>query len=172
VDHAGRKYRVARAALVSLSKEINSEDWKARMKPLKELVPGDVRGLSDGLEGESEGKRTISWIWLVSHGPMAGGDEAQTNEGTHPLSTLPRTLLMQTKALRIEWCRSRARAMCFSEKVELLNEEMRRVLAFLEWESHRWEERATERMRSRAPVAAIVDPTTAHTMPVIAESSR
>jgi len=85
VDRAARKYRVAQAALVSLSKEVDSEDWKARMKPLKELVVGDVRGLSDGLEGESEGKRTISWIWLVSYGPMAGGDEEQTNEGMYPL---------------------------------------------------------------------------------------
>jgi hypothetical protein len=68
-----------------MSREINSEDWKVRMKPLKELVAGDVRGLSDGLEGESEGKRTISWIWLVSYGPKAGGDEEQTSEGTHPL---------------------------------------------------------------------------------------
>ena len=171
VDRAARKYRAARAALVSLSKEINSEDWKARMKPLKELVPGDVRGLSDGLEGESEGKRTISWIWLVSYGPMAGGDEEQTNEGMHPLLMLPRILLIQTQALRIEWCRSRARAMRFSEEVELLNEEMRRVLAFLEWETRRWEERATERIRTGAPAAATVDPTVAPTMPVISESA-
>jgi len=138
VDRAARKYRVARAALVSLSKEVDSEDWKARMKPLKELVVGDVRGLSDGLEGESEGKRTMSWIWLVSYGPMAGGDEEQTNE-----------------ALRIEWCRSRARAMRFSEEVELLNEEMRRVLAFLEWDACRWEERATERVRAATPAATV-----------------
>jgi hypothetical protein len=63
---------------------MGSGDWKERMKPLKELEPGNVRGLSDGLEGESEGRRTISWIWLVSYGPIAGGDEEQTNEGTHP----------------------------------------------------------------------------------------
>jgi hypothetical protein len=50
VDHAARKYHAAWAALVSLSREINSEDWKARMKPLKELVAGDIHGLSDGLE--------------------------------------------------------------------------------------------------------------------------
>jgi len=61
--------------------------------------------------------------------------------------------------------------MRFSEEVELLNEEMRRVLAFLEWEACRWEERATERMRTRAPVAAIVDPMIAPTMPVISESA-
>lgn len=83
VDRAARKYRVARAALVSLSEDIGSGDWKERMKPLKELEPGHVRGLSDGLEGESEGKRTISWIWLISYGPMAGGDEEQMSEGMY-----------------------------------------------------------------------------------------
>jgi len=93
VDRAARKYCVARAALVSLSKEIDSEDWKVRMKPLKELVVGDVRGLSDGLEGESEGKRTISWIWLVSYGPLADGDEEQTSEGMYLLLMETRTLL-------------------------------------------------------------------------------
>jgi hypothetical protein len=95
VDRAARKYRAAWAALVSLSREINSEDWKARMKPLKELVAGDVHGLSDGLEGESKGKRTISWIWLVSYGPAVGGDEEQTSEGTHPLRT-PKKILADT----------------------------------------------------------------------------
>jgi len=83
VDRAAQRYRVARAALVSLCAKMGVEDWNLRMKPLKELEAGNVRGLSDGLEGESEGRRMISWIWLVSYGPAAGGDEDQTNEGTH-----------------------------------------------------------------------------------------
>ena len=70
------------------------------------------------------------------------------------------------KALRIEWCRSRARAMRFSEEVELLNEEMRWVLAFLDWEASHWEERATERIRALASAAA-VGPGAAPTFPVI-----
>jgi hypothetical protein len=44
-------------------------------------------------------------------------------------------------ALRIEWCRSRARAMRWSEEVLLLREEMRRVLQFLEWHAGWWEDR-------------------------------
>jgi hypothetical protein len=56
--------------------------------------------------------------------------------------------------------------MRFSEEVELLNEEMRRVLAFLEWEACRWEERAVGRVRTQVPAAA-VDPTTTPTMPVV-----
>jgi hypothetical protein len=60
--------------------------------------------------------------------------------------------------------------MRFSEEVELLNEEMRRVLAFLEWEACRWEERATERVRTQA-LAAAVEPTTPPTMPVMLEGA-
>jgi hypothetical protein len=37
---------------------------------------------------------------------------------------------------------SRARAMRYTEEVELLLEEMCRVLAFLEWDGNRWKERA------------------------------
>jgi hypothetical protein len=40
--------------------------------------------------------------------------------------------------LRIEWCKSRARALRWSEEVKLLQEEMRRVLAFLEWRAGWW----------------------------------
>jgi len=51
--------------------------------------------------------------------------------------------LITTKtALRVEWCRCRARAMRYAEEVELLFEEMRRVLAFLEWDRDRWKKRA------------------------------
>ena len=60
--------------------------------------------------------------------------------------------------------------MCFSEEVELVNEEMQRVLAFLEWEACRWEERATERIRMQVPAAA-VDTTTSATIPVILEGA-
>ena len=42
-------------------------------------------------------------------------------------------------ALRIEWCRSHARAMRWSEEVLLLREEMRRVLTFLEWHASWWQ---------------------------------
>lgn len=45
-------------------------------------------------------------------------------------------------ALRIEWCKSRARAMRWKEEVILLQEEMRRVLAFLTAQATVWRERA------------------------------
>jgi hypothetical protein len=51
-------------------------------------------------------------------------------------------LITAKTALRVEWCRCRARAMRYAEEVELLFEEMRRVLAFLEWDRDRWKTRA------------------------------
>jgi hypothetical protein len=41
-------------------------------------------------------------------------------------------------ALHVEWCKSRARAMRFTEEVELLEEEMARVLRFFEWQEDWW----------------------------------
>ena len=80
----------------------------------------------------------------------------------------PERKLIFNKALRIKWCRSRVRAMRFSEGVELLNEEMRRVLTFLDGEASRREERATGRVQALDSEAA-VGPTAAPTMPVTLE---
>lgn len=49
---------------------------------------------------------------------------------------------MYLAALRIEWCRVRARAMRWAEEVLLLREEMRRVLAYLSWHGTWWAELA------------------------------
>ena len=49
--------------------------------------------------------------------------------------------LIQLAALRMEWCRSRARAMRWSEEVVLLQEEMRRVGEYLNWQAMWWRDR-------------------------------
>ncbi len=41
-------------------------------------------------------------------------------------------------ALCIEWCKAHARMLRWEEEVELLNEEMRRVLAYKEWHNGWW----------------------------------
>ena len=46
--------------------------------------------------------------------------------------------------MRIEWCKARARAMRWAEEVELLKEEMRRILQFFEWRAQCWDERGLE----------------------------
>jgi hypothetical protein len=40
--------------------------------------------------------------------------------------------------LRVEWAKSRARAARWAEEVQLLGEEMRRILFYLQWKSEWW----------------------------------
>lgn len=78
-------------------------------------------------DGTGEMRRTLSWIWtteLHSRNPEDDGDNI----------------------LRVEWAKSRVRAARCREEVLLLREEMRRVLAFLEWKSSWWLERKNSRM--------------------------
>lgn len=46
--------------------------------------------------------------------------------------------LTRFSAIRIEWCKARARAHRWKEEVELLVEEQRRVLQFLHWQEDWW----------------------------------
>jgi hypothetical protein len=56
--------------------------------------------------------------------------------------------------LRIQWCRSRARAMRWSEEVLLVQEEMRRVLEYMSWFSNWWTSHATVPSVSHDPYLA------------------
>jgi hypothetical protein len=47
-------------------------------------------------------------------------------------------------ALELEWCRARAHTHRWQEECLLLNEEMRRVLAFFKWQASDWREKALE----------------------------
>jgi hypothetical protein len=56
-------YRVARAALTILGPILGKDTmWQDQLRQLKEE---DIRALSVGADGDSEGKRKISWIWVV-----------------------------------------------------------------------------------------------------------
>jgi hypothetical protein len=59
---AAEKYRAARAALMSLTLFIRKVGWDNKYKVLDQK---DVRGMSVPKNGESEGRRNLSWIWLV-----------------------------------------------------------------------------------------------------------
>lgn len=56
-------------------------------------------------------------------------------------------------ALRVEWCKARARAHRWEEEVQLLHEEMRRIIAFLEWHADWWDAEGSRRHFS-SPQAA------------------
>ncbi|KDR65401.1 hypothetical protein GALMADRAFT_81900, partial [Galerina marginata CBS 339.88] len=70
-------------------------------------------------DGTGETRRTLSWIWTTQANSPSPEDESDD-------------------ILRAEWAKSRARANRAKEEVMLLREEMRRVIAFLEWKAKWW----------------------------------
>ncbi|KAF7975089.1 hypothetical protein HWV62_10489 [Athelia sp. TMB] len=137
VNASAAKYKRARASLHSISRL--SDDVGLPDEGLRELNPDDIRSFADDTDkkaeaqktqkerekerlGLGEGRKKMSWIWKV-YG--VGADTA--NEGLQ-------------EALRIEWCRTRGRAMRWSEEVLLIREEMRRVQAFFHWHASWWDQ--------------------------------
>ncbi|KAF7364230.1 hypothetical protein MSAN_01082600 [Mycena sanguinolenta] len=133
IKRAAATYRAAHEALEQLGREVNRNEWSWTLRPLK---GDDVRGLPQARFHDPERKkrkkgkrarrakkqeRPLSWIWVTRGERWEPGDDAAMNE-----------------AVRIEWAKSRARAKRWAEEVDLLEEEMRRVLAFLRWRSGWW----------------------------------
>ncbi|KAJ7020541.1 hypothetical protein C8F04DRAFT_974156, partial [Mycena alexandri] len=57
-------------------------------------------------------------------------------------------------AVRVEWCRARARKVRWEEEVWLVREEMRRVLRYLHWQGEFWRARTESRPDGEAGVRA------------------
>lgn len=135
------RYQVSRRALTVLAPLLSKGTlWEKVLLPLE---AGDVRGLSVADMGDSEGRRKLSWIW-TTHGIATGIDDDERLHDCKSLSCISMFVFLETDetfiALRVEWCKSRARAMRWDEEVELLQEEMRRVLQFFEWQRAWWME--------------------------------
>jgi hypothetical protein len=60
VQASATKYRVARSALMSLARTLSKVGWDTGFP---QLATRDVRGIAVGLEDDTEGRRTLSWIW-------------------------------------------------------------------------------------------------------------
>jgi hypothetical protein len=124
-----QRYRLAHAALLSLDP---AGDWR---KEYLELTDKDNRGPGKEVEeqGVGDGRYFMSWIWKGSTGLQEGSDspDQEVNE-----------------TVRHEWMTCRARADRWAEETELLQEEMRRVISFLEWKSVWWLEKAGSRSGS------------------------
>nr|GAT50926.1 predicted protein [Mycena chlorophos] len=163
IRRAVAQYQAAWQALRVLAVDLGENEWEVS---LKELMASDVRGIprrhfgdparqrgvnttateiSDapldssqaGSSGCGPGKRRrlggggttgLSWIWIRQNESREPGDAEETDE-----------------ALRIEWARTRARSLRWSEELDLLEEEMRRILQFLIWRADWWDERASLR---------------------------
>jgi hypothetical protein len=61
--------------LVVLGPLLGKADWQTVLQPLKDA---DIKAMKDLCEKETEGRRTLSWIWKtpgVASGIGADGDE-------------------------------------------------------------------------------------------------
>lgn len=123
-----QRYRVAYDALVQLDP---AGEWQ---ETYCELTDGENRGpgKEDYEWGVGDGSYTISWIWLSNpRAQNAGGSDTGHGEGAASDEEV-------NDAMRVQWATSHARAEWWAEEVELLQEEMRRVVMFLEWRSENW----------------------------------
>jgi hypothetical protein len=121
-DRLAERYRAAYKALLDLETDPNAP-WRSR---LRFLAAKDVSG--PGKEsGESSGRYQASWIWLVTPGtPSEDIGQQEFNS-----------------SMRVEWARSRARKDRWCEEYLLLQEEMRRVVAYLVWKAKWWDSKAS-----------------------------
>ncbi|KAN0120530.1 hypothetical protein V8E52_004357 [Russula decolorans] len=107
LSRCAERYRAARNALLALDP---TGEWGKRLQELKnEHIRAPGRG-----DGESEGFRQVSWIWMVARRCTPG--QVSSPQQLQPLSD---------KEL---------------DGFQLVKEEMRRVLAFLEWKAVWWTE--------------------------------
>ncbi|KDQ22301.1 hypothetical protein PLEOSDRAFT_163201 [Pleurotus ostreatus PC15] len=124
IKFISNRYWKTRSALVILGGILMKSGWESTLLPLANT---DVRSLKGGEDASSsEGRRTLSWIWMARQ----TGDQEMT--------------ATMSEALRIEWCKSRARAHRWQEECILLKEEMQRILQFHTWQAGIWEGRANE----------------------------
>ncbi|KAJ7824872.1 hypothetical protein B0H14DRAFT_2369302 [Mycena olivaceomarginata] len=113
------EFKVLEAADLTISVE-EENDSTARRK-LAHL------GSSKRAQNEpTNAKKHFSWIWMVDGGP--GEDEAQLHD-----------------SVRVEWSKAKARRDRWVEEVQLLREEMKRVLCMLRWVQQEWRMRVSLR---------------------------
>ncbi|KAA1474820.1 hypothetical protein DENSPDRAFT_852549 [Dentipellis sp. KUC8613] len=127
IDRAQHRYTRAFEALLRLEP---AGGWSVHLQP---LVKDDIRGPERAEDERSEGRRQLSWIWLV---PKTT-DESVDGFGD---------------SMRVEWAKMRAWALRWEEEVELLLEEMCRVLKTFETEAIVWRTRGSARSNIRGDV--------------------
>ncbi|KAF6741396.1 hypothetical protein DFP72DRAFT_1115848 [Ephemerocybe angulata] len=122
ITRAHLRYQVAREALCILAP---NGAWCQRLQMLK---TEDIRGPGKD-SGTSNGRYIMSWIWLVQRAQTEGVEALEGDE--------------LDESLRVEWLKSRARLRRWEEEYLLVQEEMRRTIAYLDWEASLWSTRAS-----------------------------
>ncbi|KAJ7828186.1 hypothetical protein B0H13DRAFT_2437970 [Mycena leptocephala] len=158
IRRIAKEYRAARQALASLAPRLAEKSWELILKPLE---PKDIRGMPRAFFADAEKKKKkqqkrarqeepaapppeMSWIWRT--GMLSVVASASTSEEA--------AMKAMVESLRVEWAKTRARAHRWTEEVDLLEEEMRRILVFVEWKAQWWRGMKDGRMDVMGNVAA------------------
>jgi len=139
IDRFAQRYRAAYQALLQLNP---SGNWQETYLELKDR---DNRGPGKEVEeeGVGDGSYAPSWIWLLNPRARDASGASDSDEGATDEEV--------NDAMRVEWATSFVRRERWAEEVQLLQEEMRRVVAFLEWKSTDWRSKREARSASVAP---------------------
>ncbi|OSC96771.1 hypothetical protein PYCCODRAFT_1472340 [Trametes coccinea BRFM310] len=140
IDVDAERYRIAYTALLALRPHAKKADLFAQLRPLEK---SDIRHVADNADGQSDGRRSVSWIWQAP-ASVSRTDNVQLSDSLQ-------------ESLRLEWCKARARANRWSEEVILLLEEMRRVIAYHEWAENKWTSFVNRRFPDQADYREGVD---------------
>ncbi|KAJ6489350.1 hypothetical protein C8R47DRAFT_1071693 [Mycena vitilis] len=144
VDTLARKYTEARAALQVLK----GTDYAPQ---LRKLDKADLRIEGEGEANESQAA-TSDRNASKKLRNIGGRPAREAPSGTTPVLSwiwsAPGALDDKEKdlheSLQVEWSKAKARKTRWEEEVELLREEMKRVVRYLEWEIKTWETRAAD----------------------------
>ncbi|KAG1800908.1 uncharacterized protein HD556DRAFT_1430245 [Suillus plorans] len=129
-------------------KQLRDNEWELcyaqALDALKKFKEKNLRGQAASMHAQAliaqvEARKdarmgTLSWIWVAHQADNSCTENDKVQDCIH-----------------IEWCKARARAARWSEEVDLLLEEMRRVLVYLEWEIEAWRSRATRHQINKLP---------------------
>ena len=130
LQHVANCYHVAYSALIALDP---NGQWKEQFKELKPLdIQGPGRNPDNPEDGNSNSRFEPSWIWLVTRSQKERGDNQTEDEFNYSMHS--------------EWAQTRARMCRWQEELLIIQEEMRRVLAFFEWRSTWWLDQANLRI--------------------------
>jgi hypothetical protein len=128
-------YRSAYAALQVLDP---GGKWSHR---LKLLLDKDICGPGKDPDDPTQNSRyEPSWIWLVVHNPSSEFEVVEEDFND---------------SMRVEWAKVMARAARWNEELLIVQEEIRRVLAFFAWKSSWWVDQAVRRKIEDDP--ALID---------------
>jgi hypothetical protein len=135
-----QRYRAAYNALIRLDPTGTWQEMFLELKDQDNRGPGKEeceRGLGDG-------SYELSWIWLSNprtrdtSGTQAGDEGGASQEEVNDV-------------MRVHWTTSYARAQRWTEEVDLLQEEMRRVVMFLQWKAEDWLAKQDVRLATATP---------------------